>query len=256
MEHEVRLEAGKLVLFRRSGIWQARVHLGDGRYLWRSLKTANSTDAHRAGIRLLYATEFKLAEGLPVHVRTLNAVIDEYVALRQRDHDVGLAAGAHRTRHRTSAEMLRQIKRVVKFWRAYAGNRPIEAVDDAVLRDFVPWRKDFYHQAAVMPKNARLNPTDKTLQWEMMLGKALVRFAHEQGYRGIKPLPEFTFTPKVKRVRPAFTLQEYLRLNRALRTWVDDAPSDTKRYTRLVKTLRGDVGVDDWLLATHPLRHP
>ena len=97
MEDEVRLEAGKLVLFRRSGLWQARIHLGQGRYLWRSLKTANSNDARRAGIRLLYQIEHKLSEGLPVHIRTLNAVIDEYVAHRQRDHDVGMAAAAGRS---------------------------------------------------------------------------------------------------------------------------------------------------------------
>ena len=128
--------------------------------------------------------------------------------------------------------MLYQIKRVAKFWRAFAGHRPIEAVDDAVLRDYIPWRKAFYHGQLVVPKNARLNPTDKTLQWEIMLGKAVVRFAHDQGYRGLLPLPTFTFTPKTKRVRPAFTMPEFLKLYRALTTWIIEQPDAARCYTR------------------------
>ena len=65
--------------------------------------------------------------------------------------------------------MLRQIKRVVKFWIAYCGNMAVDKVDDAVLKDFVAWRKDYYHKLPKdkLPKNARINPTDKTLQWEL-----------------------------------------------------------------------------------------
>ena len=55
-----------------------------------------------------------------------------------------------------------------------------------------------------LPKNAKLHPTDKTLQWDMMLGKAIVKWAHEQGLRGTKPAITVTFTPRKKRVRPAF----------------------------------------------------
>jgi len=85
-----------------------------------------------------------------------------------------------------------------------------------ILRAFIPWRKDFYSKFKVLPKNAKLHPTDKTLQWEMMLGKAIIKWAHEQGYRGQKPLSTVTFTPKTKRVRPAFELAEYRQLWRAM----------------------------------------
>jgi hypothetical protein len=45
-------------------------------------------------------------------------VIDEYVALRERQEIQG----------RTSGHMLRQIKSVVKFWREYIGDKSIEGV--------------------------------------------------------------------------------------------------------------------------------
>jgi hypothetical protein len=108
--------------------------------------------------------------------------------------------------------MLRQIIRVAKFWRKYARSIPVEAIDDKVMREFIPWCRDYYSKFDKLPKNAKLHPTDKTLQWDKMLGKAIIKWAHEQGLRGNKPPISATFTPKKKRVRPAFELWEYRRL--------------------------------------------
>lgn len=232
MDDEIKLEGGKVTLFRRSGIWQARIYLGERRYLWRSLKTSKQSDARRDGLKLLHQTEFKLAEGLPVITRSFNAVIDEFVAMRKADCQLGntLQSGSH-ARHTTPA-MLRQIERVSKFWRQYAGTRAIDAIDDRVLDAYIPWRQAYYLNMAVLPRNARPNPTDKTLQWEIMLGKMLLSFAHKQGYRGNKPLPTSTFTPKTHRVRPAFNKTEYVQLYRTLRRWIREAANDKWRYPR------------------------
>ena len=232
MDEQLSLEGGKLVLFKRNGLWQARIYLGERRYLYRSLKTSKKADAQRDALKLLHQTEFKLAEGLPVITRSFNSVIDEYVAYRQHDHKQGQLVGRPSTTQHTSTAMLRQIMRVSKFWREFAGSKAIDAVDDKLLRDYVPWRKSYYHRMATIPKNAKLNPTDKTLQWELMLGQAMIRFAHEQGYRGNKPLPVSNFVVKLKRVRPAFTLPEYVKLYRALRSWIYGTANDKWRYTR------------------------
>jgi integrase len=225
------LHDGKLQLFSRNGFWQARVYLGERRYLWRSLKTVDLERAKALGTQLFHETQFKLKSGLPTHQRSVNAVIDEYVAWRQRDHAQGKAAGHSNTKF-TSDHMLRQVTRVVKFWRAYAGKRAIEVMDDKMLAAYVPWRRAYYHNMPTLPKNARLHPTDKTLQWEIMLGKSLIKFAHDAGYRGNKPLPTFTFVPKVKRVRPAFTLWEYRQLYRGMRSWIHEAATDRARRSR------------------------
>jgi hypothetical protein len=74
------------------------------------------------------------------------------------------------------------------------------------MREFIPWRRDYYAGFKKLPKNAKRHPTDKTLQWDMMLGKAIVRWAHEQGLRGNKPPITVTYAPKKKRVRPACEL--------------------------------------------------
>lgn len=54
MDDGRRFESGKLVLFTRNGIWQARIAIGNRRYLWESLKTSNEADAKRAGNKLLH----------------------------------------------------------------------------------------------------------------------------------------------------------------------------------------------------------
>lgn len=225
------LHDGLLQLFLRNGLWQARVYLGHGRYLWRSLKTVDLARAKQLGTQLFYETQFKLKAGLPTHQRSLDTVISEYVSWRERDNAQGKAAH-NSTSKFTSDHMLRQVQRVVKFWRAYAGNRAIEVVDDKVLSGYVSWRKSYYENMAQLPRNAQLHPADKTLQWEIMLGKAIIKFAHDQGYRGNKPLPTFTFVPKVKRVRPAFTIPEYRVLYRAMRAWIAEADNPRSAYMR------------------------
>jgi hypothetical protein len=64
------------------------------------------------------------------------------------------------------------------------------------MREFVPWRRDYYSTFKKLPKNAKRHPADRTIQFDMMIGKAIVRWAHEQGLRGNKPAITATFTPK------------------------------------------------------------
>ena len=199
MEGARYLEDGKLTVFRRAGIYYARIRISPVKYIWRSLKTSNEQTAIDAGRRLLFQLEQRADQGLPPKTKLFGAVIDDYIRHRERDHRHG----------GTSAGMLRQIVRVSKFWREYAGELAVEAIDDKVMREFIPWRRDYYTGLKKLPKNAKLHPTDKTLQWDMMLGKAIVKWAAEQGLRGKQPPITVTYTPKKKRVRPAFERWEY-----------------------------------------------
>ena len=83
-----------------------------------------------------------------------------------------------------------------------------------------------------LPKNAKRHPTDKTLQWDMMLGKAVMKWATEQGLRGKQPAITVTFTPKKKRVRPAFERWEYRLLWRTLCKRINTARDKRTRASR------------------------
>jgi integrase len=207
MEGARYLEDGKLTVFSRAGIYYARIRLtGSAKYITRSLRTSSEQAAVDLGRRLLFQIEQRADQGLPPKSKSLSTVIDDYIRYRERDHRHG----------GTSAGMLRQIVRVSKFWREYAGELAVEAIDDKVMREFIPWRRDYYAKFKKLPKNAKLHPTDKTLQWEMMLGKAMLKWAAEQGLRGKQPAITVTFSPKKKRVRPAFERWEYRLLWRTL----------------------------------------
>src|ERR1039458_2427968 len=82
--------------------------------------------------------EFRKQSGLPFTSRSVNRVIDEYVALRERQ----------KTQGRTSIHRLRQIMRVVKFWREYISDQSIESIGNKELSGYVrmvtrmyPWRE-------------------------------------------------------------------------------------------------------------------
>jgi integrase len=130
--------------------------------------------------------------------------------------------------------MLRQIKRVVKFWREYLGSNPVSSIGDAQLKGYVDWRRNYYAKFKVLPKNAKLHPTDKTMLWEMTLGRTLLRFAAERGYRGNVPMPNYRFKLKVHRIRPAFTAREVELLLETLEAWIIECKNDQWRYTRIL----------------------
>lgn len=216
------LEDGKLTVFRRNGTYYARLRLSLGKYVTRSLKTTIEETAVQLGRRLLFQLEHRAEQGLPPKSKSFAAIIDDYIRFRERDHAHG----------KTSAGMLRQVKRVSKFWREYVGHLPIEEIDDKVMREFIPWRRDYYASFNKLPKNAKRHPTDKTLQWDMMLGKAMVKWAAEQGLRGNKSPITVSFTPKKKRVRPAFELWEFRRLWRTLCKRIKAARDKRTRNSR------------------------
>ncbi|MDO8973817.1 tyrosine-type recombinase/integrase [Reyranella sp.] len=211
-------------MYRRGGVLYARLAIATNQYQHRSLKTGNAEQATLTAQKLW--TEFTVRRqlGLPVKQRTLNTVIDEYVALREKQHQQG----------RTSEHMLRQTHRVVKFWRKYAGTKQVSQIGDAEMSGYVDWRRDYYAGMTddELPKNAKRNPTHKTLQWEIMLGKSIIKYAQQQGYRGAVPFPTFSFTPKTKRVRPAFSLVDYRKLWRALIKWERECEDPRHLHTR------------------------
>ena len=215
------LDDGRLTIFKRSGIYYARLRTClSANYVWRSLRTTNEQTAVQLGRRLLFQMEQRAEQGLPPKSKLFSTVIDDYIGFRERDHAHG----------KTSAGMLRQIVRVSDFWREYAGHLAIEDIDDKVMREFVPWRRDYYADFKELPKNAKRHPADKTLQWDMMLGKAIVKWA--ANLRGDKPPITVSFTPKKKRVRPAFERWEFRKLWRTLCRRIKTARDKRTRKSR------------------------
>src|SRR5450830_483361 len=147
----VRLENDRICVFERNGVYQARIRTEANHYLWRSLKTRNQTQAISAARKLFHSIEFRQQSGLPLTNRSVNRVIDEYVALRERQQTQG----------RTSLHMLRQIERVVKFWHDYLGDQSIESIGNKELSGYIEWRKSYYADR----KSTRLNSSHVSISY-------------------------------------------------------------------------------------------
>ncbi len=225
MENARFYDNGRFVIFTRNEIYQARLRIGR-KYKWQTLETRNQAEAIDKGWKVYHGLQTLNELGLPLTAKSFNAVIEEYVTYREKECAQG----------RTKPAMVRQVKRVVKFWKDFAGNKSIHAISDRELRDYIDWRRDYYpkrlRQGKPLPRNAKPNPADKTLQWELTLGKQILKWAHSRGLRGDKALPTYAFTPKLKRVRPAFELSEYRILWRALWKRVRACPNENWKASR------------------------
>ncbi len=141
-----------LAIYKRESTFYMRLKTALQHYVHRSLRTANQTEARNRARRHLVEFEIKQERGELFAAPTLKQVIDEYTKMRERDHERG----------NTSTAMLRQIKRVNRFWLEYAGHLRIDKIRNKELQDFIPWRKAYYGKFAVKPKNAKLHP-----QWRV-----------------------------------------------------------------------------------------
>jgi hypothetical protein len=74
------LEDGRLTIFKRDGVFYARIRLSPGKYTWRSLKTIDEATAVRAGRKLLFQMEHRADGGLPPKSKSFTAVIDPRTA--------------------------------------------------------------------------------------------------------------------------------------------------------------------------------
>ncbi|MDI9233959.1 hypothetical protein [Limnohabitans lacus] len=132
------LEDGKVLLYTRDGIFQARVYKGNRQYINRSLKTRKLDDARKLAVKFLHEIEFRKQEQLPLQQRTFNDVITEYIKLREQQYEQSQKTGVNTSRKQaTSIHMLKQIRRVSKFWIAYCGKTPVSKIDNAKLSDYI-----------------------------------------------------------------------------------------------------------------------
>lgn len=235
--YEERLFANKLLIFKRNGRFHARVYIGNRKYLSRTLKTDDINVARDAATSLYHKVQYQQENQIPVQPKKFSTIIDEYIKHRERQHANQPVKSPHSKKGEyTSAAMLRQIKRVSKFWREYCGHIAIEKIDNAILKDFVPWRSNYYQRmpANKIPRNAKLNPAPKTLEWETTFALQLIKYAHDRGYRGALALPDYRYKASRITTRPAFSDAEYRQLSLAIIKW---RPGGTPEHSDYMKLL-------------------
>ena len=140
-EHRELLEDGKVLLFTRNGIFQARYYKGGRSYIYKTLKTTKLDEGRKRAVRFMYEMEFRKEAELPLQQKSFNDVISEYVAMRQRDYEQGqhLPANSSNQQH-TSIYMLRQTEGLHRL--AQGLLRQHEAARHTTQRQTAPGRHD------------------------------------------------------------------------------------------------------------------
>lgn len=181
--YEEKLHDGEVLLFERNGIYQVRLYKGNRRYIYKSLKTRDLEKARYLANKEYFESEFKKAQGLPLQKKMFADVVDEYYRIREAQHKRGTYNQRNKSnQEQTSPHMLRQIKRVMQFWKEYGNNKDVAEIDNRWLRAYVEWRRDYYLRMpeAERPRNHKLNPADKTLEWETTFALTVLKFARNR----------------------------------------------------------------------------
>ena len=221
MEDAVYVKDG-LVVFSRDGIYQMRLKIAPQRYVYKSLKTRNKRDAVEKARREFFKFEDRTEQGLAYVTPTVRKVLQEYEAYRTKENKQGS----------TKDGMLRQIKRVQKFWIEFVGDKQVDRIDNKDFANYETWRRDYYSKRPSLPRNASLVPTDKTMQWEITFFKTVIKWATQKGYRGNKPIPTYTFKLQKYRSRPAIEMLEHRKIIMVMRKRIREATNPAWRYAR------------------------
>lgn len=87
---------GKVRLYTRNGIFQARVYIGDRRYLTKSLKTRKLDVARVLADNFWHDIRVKREQSLPIKGKRFSEVIAEYLKLRKSQNARGLKKSPNR----------------------------------------------------------------------------------------------------------------------------------------------------------------
>lgn len=236
-QNAARLCNGKVQLQLRNGIYQARIYRGEGtrKYVWKSTKEREFEAACQKAMQFHAEIEYKKANDIPLVSPTFGKVLNEYVAMREAQHERGNYVRGKRKAagQQTSVYNLRQIKRKAKFWHEYMGSTQMHKITNALLRDYVDWRRDYYHRmpAEKRPRNHKLNPADKTLQDETVFALSVLKWAAERGYISESKKLDAYYKADRTTARPHFTQADYATLIDTLQKRIA-AAKPSQRYMR------------------------
>lgn len=235
--NEERLLDGKVQLQLRNSIFYARIYKGEGTrgYVWKSTRTREIEVARQKAMQFAAEIEYKKQNNIPLVSPKFSRVLNEYVAMREAQYQRGNYVKGKRKAagQQTGEHNLRQIKRKARFWNEYMGDTQVHNITNALLRDYVDWRRDYYHRmpAEQRPQNCSLNPADKTLQDETVFALTVLKWAAERGY--VSEGKKFDAYYKAERTtaRPHFVQADYNTLLDTLQKRIA-AAKPHQRYMR------------------------
>jgi len=182
-------------------------------YITESLRTKDLDTALERARNRYAEIKFRQQTRSEIKPLSVNEGIDRFVNHYSKSLKVGI--------HGFSEHMLRNYKKTIDtHWREYLGSRSLDSLNVADLEDYEAWRRQRAMHLAQNAKkhgNYKKNLAARTIQWEINSFKAMLRWcAGRNLYNG--RVYEWSYKLKEKNRRSAFTLEQYEKLYRYMRT--------------------------------------
>lgn len=181
------------------------------RHLTESLKTDNLEVALERARQRYSDIRHKEEARLALKPLLVEDGIDKFI----KQYETGVNAGANGY----SKHMLRGYHKTVgNYWKPYIGTKSLNAVTVDDIQDYEIWRRQ-YATDPTRKQHARNKATvsSRTLQWEINAFKSVLRWCAQRGMY-VGRAYEWKFKVGYKVTRSAFTLEQYRKLYRYMRT--------------------------------------
>ena len=193
----------------RSPYWFVHVTIAKNGTKIISTGTSNLTDAIASAYEIEATLKADVSAGISINSKSFERVADEYMDWqKQRLLDGEIAQSSYERMHKTITNYLMPFFAEKKI--------TIAKVSRLVLNDFRTW----------LPANRKKTDgrmgTATRRKYEDILG-ALIKWAESKGY--IKELPRFDKTRVVKNERPSFTKDQFTKMMRKLKEYIEIAPN-------------------------------
>ena len=205
-------------------IWYGRYRinkreLAEGKpFITESLKTSNQDDATYKAKERYLEIHFKERTDQSIRGKYVKDAINDYMSWYKLRLDTRQGLD---TRGRFSPGQYRNYRKtLVRYWLEYIGDTELTMVRYETFEEYEIWRRNYYKnkRAEGLPvhHNAKDNPSDRTILMELNAMKVCLRWARNNRYYNGTEI-SFRFSAKKTR-RSAFTLEQYLKLVRYMRT--------------------------------------
>jgi len=212
---------GTALLVRRSNTprWQVKYKVG-GKWMRTSTKKTDIDDAKKVAVEVVLDAKHKQKFGLPIVTRSFRAVAQ--LAIRRMESELN---GGH-----GKVVFNDYINALENYFIPFFGAKHISTIDFKALREFDDWRAA---KLGRLPKASTVNTHTSALN-------RVFDEAVNENYITRSRIPAIKFKKVDGERRPDFTLREYIRLYRYMRSWVKQ-PMHRAKSTHMRLLLRDVV---------------
>ena len=231
MDQEIHyFKDGNVVVHRRenSDKWQARIKLPTGKWKKVSTKQKDFDAAVEWATNEYDLLKLKIENNIPVDTRRFKDVAKLAVKEMQKEIDAGYGKASYR-----------QYIRIIGYYVEFFGNKNVTSINHQSLQDFDQWRTSRLGRRV---KASTINSYNAALA-------RIFDLAVRNGWMFQSQVVSFKNNGAKGERRPAFSLDEYRKLTRAMRGWCDQG---RKERTRQIRRLLRDYVL---VLANTGIRH-